>query len=109
MGFNPDYVFNYFIPDKMPDGTPKEQVSVLVLLTDIQNIPGDYSSNVSHSVEGKVQIQIWYEFTDTSDYETLLRKYMEANGFYMYNSYTDKDPDIEKLYLTAKFNKNTFD
>jgi hypothetical protein len=110
MGFKSDYVFKFFIPDTMPDETPKEDVSVLVLVTEIQSTPGDYASNRSLSVGAQIQIQVWFDYTDPliEQYEDLLRDYMESNGFYMYYSHPDKDPDIDKLFLTTKFSNTKF-
>ncbi|WEG14154.1 hypothetical protein PU629_07255 [Pullulanibacillus sp. KACC 23026] len=111
MGFNPDYVCKLNIPDKMPDDVKKEDVPVLVLIKDIQSIPGAFASNQSRMLANKVQVQVWFSPTDplAEQYEELLRKYMESNGFYAYYIFTDMDPDISKLFLTAKFNCNQFD
>lgn len=105
MKLDPDYVFNYFIPDTMPDGTPKVNVSTLCLLTGIDGVPGDYASNRHTSLGLKIQVQIWYEYDDhlAEQYDKLLRDYMENNGFNEYYTNTVKDPDLPKLFLTAKF------
>lgn len=105
MKLNPDYVFDYFIPDTMPDGTPKANVPTLCLLTNIDGVPGNYASNRHTSLGSKIQIQIWYEYDDplADQYDSLLRDYMEANGMNEYYTLTQKDPDLPKLFLTAKF------
>lgn len=110
MKLNSDYVFRFFIPDELPDGKPKADASVLCLLTEIQTVPGDYASNRSGSLGSQIQIQIWFEYTDplAEQYEELLHTYMESNGFYEYYSFTDKDPDINKLFLTSKFSNTKF-
>ncbi|MCZ4246341.1 hypothetical protein O2313_05820 [Bacillus amyloliquefaciens] len=56
-----------------------------------------------------MQIQIWYEYDDSlaEQYDDLLNDYFESNGFYSFQSYISVDPDIEKLYLTAKFKKTS--
>lgn len=107
LGLNPDYVFNYFVPDTMPDGTPKENVQTLVLLTNIQGNPTNYASNQSRELVSKIQVQIWFEYTDplAEQYEGLLRTYFETNSFQEYYFLVDKDPDLDKLFLTAKFIK----
>lgn len=111
MGFNPDYVCSHYIPDVMPDGTKKENVSTLVLLTEIQNNPTNYASNLSRSVLSRIQIQVWFEFDDplAEQYEKLLRDYLEANNLREYFFLVDKDPDLNKLFLTAKYLTNKFE
>jgi len=110
MGFHEDYVFMHFIPERMPDEeqTPRENVATLVRINHMGNKRSDYASNRSNAVTTGIQVQVWFNYDDplADKYDEILHKYMEESGFYaIADSYIDKDPDIEKLYLTAKFNK----
>ncbi|AYK64160.1 hypothetical protein D9C11_00535 [Bacillus subtilis subsp. subtilis] len=108
LSLNKDYVFLHTVPTVMPDDVKLEDVKQpIVKITHIINNRGDFASNKSQSVKTSIQIQIWYEYDDqlADNYEELLNDYLESNEFYPIGSYISVDPDIEKIYLTAKFNK----
>ena len=94
------------VPVILPDGTGlKDAKNAIVKISHILNKRAGYASNFSREIQTSVQIQIWYEYDDSlaEQYDDLLNDYFESNGFYSFESYISVDPDIEKLYLTAKF------
>ncbi|KXZ15300.1 hypothetical protein AXI59_02030 [Bacillus nakamurai] len=107
---NEDYVFMHTVPVVLPDGTGlKDAKNAIVKISHILNKRARYASNFSQEIQTSVQIQIWYEYDDSlaEQYDDLLNDYFESNGFYSFESYISVDPDIEKLYLTAKFKKTS--
>lgn len=111
MGFDENIVFLHYVPEILEDGTKSEDAPVLVRVTHIQNTRGNFASNQSNSLSTAIQIQVWYNVDDplSDQYDDILNDYMETNGFYtMDASYIAKDPDVEKLYLTAKFRKTNY-
>lgn len=110
LNFSDNFVFLHFVPETLPDNTMSENAPILVKITNIQNIPGNYASNQSNSLSTGVQVQIWYNYDDplADTYDKILHDYMEENRFYEDTSYIARDPDLEKLFLTAKFKKTNF-
>lgn len=111
LGFNDNNVFMHYIPEVLPDGTQMEDAPVLVKITHIQNDRGNFNSNQSGSLSTALQVQVWFNLDDplADEYDELLDKYMEDNGFNpMDYSYIAKDPDVDKLFLTAKFRKTQY-
>ncbi|MED1205846.1 DUF806 family protein [Heyndrickxia acidicola] len=111
MGFQENFVFLHSVPEIMEDDTKSEDAPILVKITHLQNARSNFASNHSNSLSTQVQIQVWYNVDDAlaDSYDNLLNDYMENNSFYSTDaSYIAKDPDVEKLYLTAKFRKTKF-
>jgi hypothetical protein len=111
MGFNEDFVFLHYVPETLEDGTKSEDAPVLVRVTHIQNERDNFASNISNSLSTSLQVQVWFNIDDplADQYDDILAEYMEDNGFYpMDTSNLAKDPDVDKLFLTAKFKKTNF-
>jgi hypothetical protein len=111
MNLNENDVFLHYIPEVLPDGTKMEDANVLVRITHIQNVHGNFSSNTSTTLSTAFQVQIWFPYNDplADQYDELLNNYMEVNGYYPSDfSYITKDPDVDKLYLTSKFKKTNY-
>lgn len=111
MGFTENIVCLHYVPERLEDGTKSEDAQVLVKITHIQNNRGNFASNQSNSLSTAFQVQVWFNIDDplSDQYDDILTKYMEQNDFSpMDSSYIAKDPDVEKLFLTAKFKKTNY-